>query len=344
MRMATSLRWLVALGMALAAGATAAQPKRPEFTAFYVPWEKPALASLKAHVGEIDVFSPMWGSLVSPSGKIVWEDDPEAHAVLAGAARRPKVLPLISNAHDDIWDVAAAEAVILQRPAGAAFAHALVKQAKADRLAGFVMDFENLTPKATAGYPAFLARLKTALNAQHLEVWVTTTLSDEDRLPRDLAKDVDAVVLMAYDQCWATSTPGPIAADAWLAANLKTKLAGQDPGRFVVALASYGYDWPAGRKAQVVSAAGLAARGGAGVVHDPGSNPHFSYRGGGVRHDVWWSSGEDVARQRAMLAPLGLRGVALWRMGLEDPGLWTARAAAPVTPQGPAASCEPLPH
>ena len=61
----------------------AAQPKRPEVTAFYVPWEKPALASLKAHVGEIDVFSPMWGSLVSPAGKIVWEDDPEAHAALA---------------------------------------------------------------------------------------------------------------------------------------------------------------------------------------------------------------------------------------------------------------------
>ena len=348
MRRATCLRWLLAVVLALAAGSTAAQPRRPEVTAFYVPWEKSALASLKAHVGQIDVFSPTWGSLVSPTGKVVWEDDPEAHAALAAATRRPRLLPLVSNAHDDIWDVAAAEAVILQRPAAQAFAQALMKQAKADRLAGFVMDFENLTPKATAGYPAFLAHLKTALNAQHLEVWVTTTLSDEDGLPRDLSKDVDAVVLMAYDQCWATSTPGPIAADAWLAANLTAKLAGQDPRRFVVALASYGYDWPAGKRAKVTAVAPLAelaSAAGAAVQHDPGSNPHFSYRARDrSQHQVWWVSGSDVARQRAMIAPLGLRGVALWRMGLEDPDLWTARAAAPTLPRGPAASCEPLPR
>ena len=309
-------------------------------TAFYVPWETPALASLKAHVGEIEVFSPMWGSLVSPTGKIVWEDDPEAHAAIAAAPRRPKVMPLLSNAHDDIWDVAAAEAVILKPAAGEAFARGVIRQAKADRLAGVVMDFENLTPKATAGYPAFLKRLRAKLNAAGLEVWVTTTLTAEDGLPNDLARDVDTVVLMAYDQCWATSTPGPIAADAWLAANLKAKLAGQDPKRFVVALASYGYDWPAGRKAKVAAIGALPAHG--AIQHEPGSNAHFSYVArDGSRHQVWYVSGADFARQRAMLEPLGLKGMALWRMGLEDPSLWTARAAAPAIPQGPAQDCEP---
>ena len=328
------------LGAALALIATAAAAQA--LTAFYVPWEKPALASLKAHVGEIDVFSPMWGSLVSTAGKIVWEDDPEAHAVLAAAARRPKVLPLISNAHDDIWDKAAAEAVILNPAAGEAFASALIRQAKVDRLAGVVMDFENLTPRATAGYPAFLKRLRTRLNTAGLEVWVTTTLTGEDGLPSDLSHDVDAVVLMAYDQCWSTSTPGPIAADAWLAANLKAKLAGQDPRRFVVALASYGYDWPAGRKAEVAAIGRLPAHG--AVQHEPGSNAHFGYTArDGSRHQVWYVSGADFARQRALVAPFGVRGAALWRMGLEDPALWTAKAAAPAIPQGPAESCEPLP-
>lgn len=341
MRIPKTLHW--ALGVAAAFAVTTAWAE--ELTAFYVPWEKPALASLKAHVGQVDVFAPFWGSLVAPSGKIVWEDDPEAHLVLRQTSHRPKVMPMLSNAHDDVWDVKAAEAVILRPAAAAAFAQGLIDHARADDLAGVVMDFENLTPKATAGYPAFLKALRAKLNAAGLQLWVTTTLTAEDGLPPDLADDADAVVLMAYDQCWATSHPGPIAADAWLKANLAAKLGASDPKRYVVALASYGYDWPQGGKASVISAARaaqLAKASSAKVVHAPGSNPHFTYRAGGVRHDVWWVGGADVARQRAMLAPMGLRGVALWRMGLEDPAVWTARADAPARAQGEAASCEPL--
>ena len=351
--MAKPTFWRLLLGAGLALSVTTAlgretpAPPRPELVAFYVPWEPAAVGALKAHVQDIDVFSPMWGSLVSATGQVRWESDPQAHAILAGAARRPKVMPLISNAHDDIWDKAAAEAVILQPAAAKAFAKGLIAQAKADGLAGFVMDFENLTPRATAGYPAFLAGLHDRLKAAGREVWVTSTLSTEDGLPADLDRDVDAVVLMAYDQCWATSTPGPIAADAWIAANLKTKLAGRDPHRFVVALASYGYDWPAGRKAEVTAVAPLAelvSVAGATVEHAPGSNPHFGYRDRhGVNHQVWYVDAADFARQRAMLAPVGVRAVALWRMGLEDPGLWSARATAPTSPEGPAQSCEPLP-
>lgn len=344
--MRTLTSWRLTLGLTLAILAGTAQAA-PQFIAFYVPWEPPALASLKTHVQDIDVFAPMWGSLVSTKGEVRWESDPEAHAVLAAATRRPTVFPIVSNAHDDVWDAPAAEAVVLQPAAGQAFARALVRQAQKNGYGGFVVDFENLTPRATAAFPAFLARLRDRLKAAGRELWVTTTLSSEDGLPPDLADHVDAVVLMAYDQCWATSTPGPIAADAWLKANLAAKIRPGDPRRYIVALASYGYDWPQGRKAEVISTAQatrLAAKTGQAIEHAPGSNAHVSYRAAnGTRHEVWWADASDVARQRAMVEPLGLRGVAVWRMGLEDPGLWTARAAAPAIAAGPAVSCEPLP-
>jgi spore germination protein YaaH len=350
MRAATPWRWALGLALALAATAAAQPQPRPqgpaarpahELVAFYIPWDASALASLKAHVRQIDVFAPMWASLVAPSGKLVWESDEEAHAVLAAAPRRPKVVPIVTNAHDDVWDAAAAEGVILNDAATAALAANLVKQAKADRLAGVVVDFEDLTPRATAGYAAFLGRLRQRLGPAGLEVWTTTTLSRQDGLP-DLAAVADAVVLMAYDQCWATSTPGPIAGDAWLKANLAARIAGGDPKRYVVALAGYGYDWPAGRKAQVVSAPQAAQR--AGATARPLPNPHGSYQANGVRHEVWWLSGPDFARQRAIAERGGVRGVALWRMGLEDPALWTAKTPPPLTgaDAGPTATCEPL--
>ena len=337
----TSRPWR-ALGLALAliaaTGAAKATPPRPLFVAFYVPWEPPALASLKAHVQAMDIFAPMWASVVSTKGDVRWETDPEAHAVLAAAARRPKVMPVVSNAHDDVWDVAAAEAVISNPAAGEAFAQALIRQAQADNLAGYVMDFENLSPKGQAGYPAFVGRLRAKLKAAGREVWVTSVLSSTD----DFTKVADAVVLMAYDQCWATSTPGPIAADGWLQSALQARLGSGDPRRYVVALASYGYDWPQGRKAADIAAPAatqLAARMKAAVTLLP--NPHFSYQAGATRHDVWYVDGAAFARQRALADQSGVRGVALWRMGLEDPGLWTAKAGPPAT-AAPSPDCEPL--
>ncbi|THD77140.1 MAG: hypothetical protein E7812_14390 [Phenylobacterium sp.] len=333
-----------AIGLALAltiATGVAAAPTRPLFVAFYVPWEPPALASLKAHVQAMDVFAPMWASVVSTKGDLRWETDPEAHAVLAAAARRPKVMPVVSNAHDDVWDVAAAEAVITDPVAGEALAKALVTQAQADKLAGYVMDFENLSPRGQAGYPAFVGRLRARLKAAGLEVWVTSVMSSTD----DFTKSADAVVLMAYDQCWATSTPGPIASDGWLRDSLQAKLGSGDPRRYVVALASYGYDWPQGRTATVVAAPAavqLAARMKAAVAPLP--NPHFSYPAAGARHDVWFLDGAAFARQRALVERRGARGVALWRMGLEDPALWTAKAAAPQATAAASPDCQPLPH
>jgi len=350
MRRANPWRWALSLALMLAATAAAAPSEREPapaakpsqlMIAFYVPWEPAALASLKAHVNELDVFAPMWASVVSPAGKLIWESDEEAHAALAAAARRPKVLPIISNAHDDVWDAPAAEGVILNDTATQAMAADLIARARADKLSGVVVDFENLTPRAVAGYPDFLRRLRERLREAGLEVWTTTTLTGEDGLP-DLAKSADAVVLMAYDQCWATSTPGPIAGDAWLTANLKAKIGGNDPSRYVVALAGYGYDWPAGRKASVIPAPVAAQRAGAAAQALP--NPHGSYQAGGVRHEVWWLSGADFARQRVLAAEAGVRGVALWRMGLEDPAVWTARPGPPLTgaDAGPTATCVPL--
>ena len=341
-------RLFVALALALGGHAAFAAQGTPALVAFYVPWEPTALASLKAHAGSLDVFAPMWASLVSTKGEVRWESDPEAHAALAAAPRRPKVMPVVSNAHDDIWDVAAAQAVIGDPRAAEAFAEALAARARGEGFAGYVMDFENLPPAGVAAYPALVARLRDRLHADGRQLWVTALLSTDPATEQRLLASADAVVLMAYDQCWAASTPGPIADDAWLSGNLAAKLAGADPRRFVAALASYGYDWPAGRKAQVVSvseALRLAAKSGAPIEHAPGSNAHFSYRGTDGPHQVWFADGADFARQRRLASGFGVKAVGLWRMGLEDPALWTAKPPAQApTPSGPSAACAPLPR
>ena len=150
---------------------------------------------------------------------------------------------------------------------------------------------------------------------------------------------------MAYDQCWATSTPGPVAAQDWLEANLAAKLAHADPAHYVVALgAAYGYDWPDGQRAAVVSAprrrpAGGKTAGQAVAREPPAANPHFAYRSGGRwrGHTVWYLDAGAFKAQRAAAEAVHARGVAICGQPRprRDPALWTKRGRPNPRPPPP---------
>ncbi len=158
---------------------------------------------------------------------------------------------------------------------------------------------------------------------------------------------------MAYDECWATSNAGPIAGADWLQRLLADRLQGVDPKKVVVALAAYGYDWPDGAAGKPIGAAeamDLARRMKVRVQRDPASgNAHFAYTAAdGHPHQVWFVDAPAFAADRTAAAAFGPRGYAIWRLGLEDPALWSLphapRAAArPASQTGPAPHpCNPL--
>lgn len=341
---------VIAGGPAHGAPVRAGKPLR---VGFYLPWDAASKASLLAHAAALDVLAPMSAALVSAGGSIRWQDDPARAIALASTGRKPAVFPVVSNAHDNVWDTAASEGVILDKDAGDAFVRELVDQAQAQGYGGYIMDFENLGPRATQGYAPLLARLRDRLTPLHKELWVTTDLTAEPALVRRQADAADAVVLMAYDQCWATATPGPIAGLDWLETNLQAKLGHVDPAHYIVALGAYGYDWPEGHAAAVVSspqAVQLARSTGQLVVRAaPDANPHFTYRAAdGRSHSVWFLDGSTFAVQLAAVAAHHVRGVAVWRMGLEDEAIWKADAphvaAGSRAPRGGAVAdrCRPL--
>ncbi|HEY3949561.1 glycosyl hydrolase family 18 protein [Phenylobacterium sp.] len=345
-----------ALIAAMALLAARAASAAPLLAGFYLPWDDTSQASLAAHAGALQVLAPMSAAVDSPQGHVRWQPD-RALAALRAKSRpgSPKVFPVLSNAHDEIWDVAAAEAAMTNPAAGRALADQLVAKAAAEDYGGYVLDFENLTPKGLAAYAPFLARLHAALKPAGRELWVTATMGQDPAFIGSLAKATDAVVLMAYDQCWATSTPGPIAGDDWLAQTLDARLAVLDPTHTIVALGAYGYDWPQnpdgkGGVAKVVSvteAEALARLNHAHVVRaTPDGNPHFAYNGGdGKPHQVWWLDAAAFRAQRAAALARHVRGVAIWRLGLEDPALWTKPTAARPLRPGPApAACAMAAH
>lgn len=335
-----------------AAGLMAASPAEaaPLIAGFYLPWDKASQSSLSAHASALDVVSPMSGALDSAQGHIRWQPDVSRPGALAAAGRKPRVFPIVSNAHDEVWDAAAAEAALNDPAASRAMIDALSARAAAENYGGYVLDFETLSPKALAAYPAFLARLRAALKPAHREVWVTAFVSADPATLKAFGQSTDAVVLMAYDQCWATSTPGPIAGLDWLTRNLDAKLADLEAAHTIVALGAYGYDWPAGGAASVVSALqaqAMAAANHAAIARNPAeANPHFSYTAAdGVAHQVWWLDAVAFRAEQTAAIARKVRGVAIWRLGLEDPALWPHRETRRAeTPAPPAPFCTLLAH
>jgi spore germination protein YaaH len=322
-------------------------PKEPGLVGFYVGWDPNARTSLAGHVGALDTFAPMWVTVRGAEAELVPEDDPDTQALLARRPRPPRIMPIFTNAHDNIWDAKSAEQTILDDGVRARVNQGLIDLAKQRGLSGYIFDFEQLGPKAAAGFADFLKTERTQLGAQGLQVWAVAPADPSVPL-EPLAGAADAIVVMAYDECWGSSNPGPVGGADWVQAMLAQRLKGLDPRRVVIALASYGYDWPKRQNAKVISiadATALAAQKGAQIARDPASaNTTFSYTDdNGRRHDVWMVDGPAFGLERRIAATFHPRAVALWRLGLEDPALWTGAGPRLKPPAAPTPGA-PLPH
>ena len=127
---------------------------RPLNVAFYANWDDSAHQSLREHLKQIDVFSPQWVALTSARGGLEIGDDPTAELLFKTANFRPSVMPLVHNAHNELFDGKMADTMLADPAARRAVIANLVEQAKKRGFSGYVFDFENLSAKGLALYPA----------------------------------------------------------------------------------------------------------------------------------------------------------------------------------------------
>jgi hypothetical protein len=101
-----------------------------------------------------------------------------------------------------------------------------------------------------------------------------------------------------------------------------------DGGRTIVCVGGYGYDWEQGGETTEMTfqEAALAARDSeARISFDPATrNPFFRYEEeDGSQHTVWFLDGVTAYNEMKASRPYAVAGFALWRMGSEDPSLWS---------------------
>ena len=300
---------------------------RPLVVGFYVSNDPPARASLQEHVSQLDVLSPQWLTLTSGAGDIKVDPDPFGKAIVHAARKRPAVVPLLINAAGGGFNGKLADAMLLDPAARARVIATVTALANKNDWAGVCFDFEDMSPAALAAYPEFLKEARQRLSASGRQTWVTVIFDDEDWDPRALAPYVDQVLLMAYDEHFHTGTAGPVAGQGWYEQHFADRTRGLDHNHTIIALGSYGYDWTRGGEtaAQTFHEATISARdSSAEIQFDPVSlNPYFSYEEDGVKHDVWFLDAVTMFNEMQVTDDWRPRGYALWRLGMEDPGVWS---------------------
>ncbi|MES2288732.1 MAG: glycosyltransferase [Pseudomonadota bacterium] len=298
--------------------------------AFYVPWDPDSAASLARHIDEIDWVVPTLAFVTDGGRTRSYNRDVNFQRIVRRATSSTRVMPMIQNAANDKWD-GAGMAAILRDPARRKALLDWAEQIVTDqRGSGVVFDLEELPDAALPHYIQFLKEARARFSAKHWSVALAVPIDNPAWNLRAFADAADFLFLMNYDEHAPGQPPGPIASQSWFVANLKRALAQVPPSKAIVAIGNYAYDWHGDTADNMTDEeAWLAADDSeATPTFDPASgNSYFAYEEDGVTHTIWMLDAASAWNQLRANQALGTAGFALWRLGSEDVGYWSAAKA-----------------
>ena len=144
-----------------------------------------------------------------------------------------------------------------------------------------------------------------------------------------LGEVADEVVVMLYNEHgWPGSGPGPVVSIGWMDNVIHYALTKMPARKITAAVSVFGFDFnlATGRNTYVTydMAVNRAKKYGKTVTFDQKTQtPMFAYTDeSGNNHEVWFENAASIRAKLQLANRLGIRGIALWRLGMEDPEIW----------------------
>jgi len=319
----------------------AVAPGQPIVAGFYVNWDDNSLASLSAHADDLDWVVCEWGFLAAGGDSLHLSVDRRVPYTIAqrvpDEAKRPLVFAMVTN-YDSVakrWDGEALRHLLTDTTARNRAIRELTDTVMRYGLGGVTIDFEEAPRGLTPAIVRFLQLLHAQLAPQGR--WLTQALSFNDtdeQLAKFSAVD-DKVFLMMYDEHYSGGDPGPVASQQWFVRTSRRMMRVIPPSKVVLALGAYGYDWNDASDStaetmtfqDVMTHVRNAAHEGmpAAIHFDSLSlNPYATWRGpDSTDHVDWYLDGVTAYNEILAGDALGAAGFAIWRLGSEDPAIWS---------------------
>lgn len=310
----------VSMGCASARGRPPAADA--EFWGFTAPWDPRSEATATAHDSQLDVivsgFITLDSATFQPSTLF---PDPLMRSNPGNRRRMALLTSYHGNRfHPETIRGLASDSTVLGKVAGRA---ATILGNAGYR--GLILDFEGLTPDDLD----VLMRVSRAFADSARAHGVSPTgmaipATDTAGYPgRPLLGAVDFLVVMLYDQHWLTSPPGPIASPEWAMRALGIRAGDIGSSRVVAAFPTYGYQWRSDSATAIVSFADaerIARDAHVALQRDPASSTLHAEADG---WNLWVSDAVLLDSLVRGARRTGITKFALWRLGLEDPRIWT---------------------
>ncbi len=308
--------------------------ERVNLTWEFVTRDNPDTAKIPLLPG-VNVVSPTWFYLSDTAGNVgnragsnyvswahrrgyqVWAlfsndfNRDRTHAVLAAAEKREKVIDQ------------------------------LLVYAQLYRLDGLNIDFENVYVKDGDLLVQFVRELVPLAHQQGLVVSIDVTVKSGsanyslfyDR--EALGEAVDYVILMTYDEHWASSPEaGSVASLPWVERGVLGLLEEVPRDKLILGVPFYTRLWiekeqedgsvrVQSKALSMKAAAELIAGNGAGVSYDEAAGQHYAtWQRGGVVYEIWLENENSMRQRAALVKKYGLAGIASWRRGFEKDNIW----------------------
>lgn len=286
----------------------------------------------------VNVYSPTWFHLADAQGNII----NYANSSLADQARREgkQIWALFSNSFDPEMT-----AEFLHNPQARNQAISqLMAYTQMYQLDGINIDFENIPAKNKDLLVQFVRELAPMLREQGLVVSMDVTFKSNsgswsliyDR--QALGEAVDYLMIMAYDEHWATSpVPGSVASLPWVENGLKAILKEVPPEKIILGLPLYARLWTVTKEGDQSSVSSKAwsmnqtqkwlKENNLEPSLDPTTGQYFAQLENGNQHYLLWLEDENsLAKRVELVHQYGLAGVASWQRGFAKKEIWPALA------------------
>jgi spore germination protein YaaH len=326
-------------------------------TLFYMLSGRSSVKSFAEHKSQISVLVPAWYS-VNADGLVA--GTPEQNVLLEARAAHIPVIPIVGLANKEELHK------LFNNPqAQAAMNAALVRDCKLNGYAGFQIDFENISWTDRDALTALVKTTAQALHSAGLQLQIATVpnapgypggsafsrwIYEDWRGAYDLkalAKYVDLICLMTYDQHTRWTVPGPVAGWQWTLENLKYALKYVPKNKLSLGIPLYGYHWYTGDPGLGKStqhpnptANYISGKDALFLLHtfhghafwDPIDHTSFFwfYRDQ-MREWVFYTDKRTFKDRYDLAKQYGLWGTCAWVLGQEDPSIWSVIPPNPAT-------------
>lgn len=318
---------------------------------FYLTDTPDSIRSFQAHANKIDLLVPTWYS-TDENGLVTGAPNPTVLEI-AHHDGLP-VMPIVALFNKKQFHELAGNVEAQQR-----MNEALIRECKQHGYTGFQFDIENVNYLDRDGLTALVQRSADALHKAGLQVTIATVpnapgypgkggfakwIYTDWRGAFDLAalaKSVDLICLMTYDQQTRWTMPGPVAGWQWTTENLDYALKLVPKEKLSLGIPLYGYHWYTGAptvdkatgdekpnlSADYIGTADalqLAAAYNGKIEWDAADhNAFFYFYRDQMREWVFYTDLHTFRDRYQLVTDRGLQGFCSWVLGTEAPEIWT---------------------